>query len=139
MPADSQLLRAWPRRQTLPSVNRQEHKRILFVCFSCFGFSFRFGELFHFTFFFLVLGLWPWLQVNPETQTVSHSFPKVSAALQRNFGTGAAYRAGHHAFAFIRHERIDTKTVLWILLLRRDAAREIGKWQISSAARIAPV
>jgi hypothetical protein len=30
---------------------------------------------------------------NPETQTVSYSFPKVCAALQRKFGTHAAYRA----------------------------------------------
>ena len=30
---------------------------------------------------------------NPETQTVSHSFPKLCAALQREFGTDAAYRA----------------------------------------------
>jgi hypothetical protein len=28
------------------------------------------------------------------TQTVSHSFPKVFAALQREFGTDATYRAG---------------------------------------------
>jgi hypothetical protein len=28
------------------------------------------------------------------TQTVSHFFPKLSAALQRNFGPDAAYRAG---------------------------------------------
>jgi hypothetical protein len=31
---------------------------------------------------------------NPETQTVSHSFPKLCAALQRKFGTDAASRAG---------------------------------------------
>jgi hypothetical protein len=30
---------------------------------------------------------------NPETQTVFRSFPKLSAALQRKFGTDAAYRA----------------------------------------------
>jgi hypothetical protein len=30
---------------------------------------------------------------NPETQTVSHSFPKLCVALQRNFGADAAYRA----------------------------------------------
>ena len=34
---------------------------------------------------------------NPETQTVSHSFPKVWAALQRKSGTGAACRAGRAA------------------------------------------
>jgi hypothetical protein len=28
-------------------------------------------------------------RVNPETQTVSHSFRKLSAALQRKFGTDA--------------------------------------------------
>jgi hypothetical protein len=33
-------------------------------------------------------------QGNPETQTVSHSFPKLCAALHRKFGTDAAYRAG---------------------------------------------
>ena len=31
-------------------------------------------------------------RVNPETQTVSHSFPKVCAALQKKFETGAASR-----------------------------------------------
>ncbi len=31
---------------------------------------------------------------NPETQTVSYSFPKLCAASQRKFGTDAAYRAG---------------------------------------------
>jgi len=31
---------------------------------------------------------------NPETQTVSHSFLKLCAALRRKFGTYAAYRAG---------------------------------------------
>jgi hypothetical protein len=31
---------------------------------------------------------------NPETHTVSHSFPKVFAALRRKFGTDAAYTAG---------------------------------------------
>jgi len=45
------------------------------IFFSCFGFV------------VFVLG-------NPETQTVSHSFPKLCAALQRKFGTDAAYRAG---------------------------------------------
>jgi hypothetical protein len=32
--------------------------------------------------------------VNPETRTVSHSFPKVCAALQRKFGTDAVDRVG---------------------------------------------
>jgi len=45
------------------------------IFFSCFGFV------------AVVLG-------NPETQTVSHSFPKLCAALRRKFGTDAAYRAG---------------------------------------------
>jgi hypothetical protein len=36
--------------------------------------------------------------VNPETQTVSHFFPKLWAALQRKFGTDAAYRAGRGFF-----------------------------------------
>jgi hypothetical protein len=31
---------------------------------------------------------------DPETRTVSYSFPKLCAALQRKFGTDAAYRAG---------------------------------------------
>jgi hypothetical protein len=43
------------------------------ISFSCFGFV------------AVVLG-------NPETQTVSLSSPKLCAALQRNFGTDAAYR-----------------------------------------------
>jgi hypothetical protein len=33
------------------------------------------------------------------TQTVSHSFPKLCAALQREFGTDAAYRAGRAMFS----------------------------------------
>ena len=37
--------------------------------------------------------------VNPETQTVSHSFPKLSAALQKKFGTDAAYRAARAMFS----------------------------------------
>jgi hypothetical protein len=45
------------------------------------------------------LGLWPSFWVNPETQTVSHSFPKVSAALQRKFGTDAAYLAAPAVFS----------------------------------------
>jgi hypothetical protein len=43
---------------------------------------------------FLVLGLVAVVLGNPETQTVFHSFPKLCAALQREFGTDAAYRAG---------------------------------------------
>jgi len=45
------------------------------ISFSCFGF----------------LAVVPG---DPETQTVSYSFPKLYAALQRKFGTDAAYRAG---------------------------------------------
>jgi hypothetical protein len=42
---------------------------------------------------------------DPETQTVSHSFPKVCAALQREFGTDAAYRAGHrYLFGLVNRE-----------------------------------
>jgi hypothetical protein len=43
--------------------------------------------------------------MNPETQTVSHSFPKFWAALQRKFGTGAAYRAGRrYAFGLVSRQ-----------------------------------
>jgi hypothetical protein len=46
---------------------------------------------------------------NPETQTVSHSFPKLCVALQRNFGTDAEYRAGRcDVFRLISRERIPT-------------------------------
>jgi hypothetical protein len=42
---------------------------------------------------------------NPETQTVSHSFPKLSAALQRKFGTDAAYRAdGRYVFGLVSRD-----------------------------------
>jgi hypothetical protein len=50
------------------------------ISFSCFG--------------FMAVAL-----DNPDTQTVSHSFPKVSAALQRNFGTDDAYRARRLVFS----------------------------------------
>jgi hypothetical protein len=52
--------------------------------------------------------------VNPEAQTVSHSFPKVCAALQRKFGTHAEYRAARrYVFGLINRERITTNgTVL---------------------------
>jgi hypothetical protein len=51
---------------------------------------------------------------NPEMQTVSHSFPKPSAALQRKFGTDAAYRAGRrYPFSLASPERTTTNgTVL---------------------------
>ena len=64
------------------------------------------------------------------TQTVSHSFPKVFAALQRNFGTGAAYHAGrHYVFGFVRRERITTNgTVLGSVpaMRRRLANRKVA-------------
>jgi hypothetical protein len=40
--------------------------------------------------FLLVLGFVALARVNPKTQTVSHFFPKVCAALQRKFGADAA-------------------------------------------------
>jgi hypothetical protein len=43
---------------------------------------------------------------NPETQTVSRSFPKLSAALQKNFGTDAAYRTSRRkVFRLTSRER----------------------------------
>jgi hypothetical protein len=46
---------------------------------------------------------------NPETQTVSHSFPNLCAALQRKFGTDAAYRAGRrYVFDLVSLKRIST-------------------------------
>jgi hypothetical protein len=42
---------------------------------------------------------------DPETQTVSHSFPKLCAALQRKFGTDAAYRAdGRYVFGLVSRD-----------------------------------
>jgi hypothetical protein len=47
--------------------------------------------------------------VNPETQTVSHSFPKLSAALQRKFGTSDVNRARRrYVFGLVSRERIST-------------------------------
>ena len=50
-------------------------------------------------------------QMNPETQTVSHSFPKLCAALQRKFGTDAAYRAGRrYVFGVdLAHPQLDER------------------------------
>jgi hypothetical protein len=49
---------------------------------------------------------------NPETQTVSHSFPKLSAALQKKFGTNAAYRASRrNVFRLTSRERITAATL----------------------------
>ena len=46
---------------------------------------------------------------NPETETVFHSFPKLCVALQRKFGTGAAYRAScRYVFGLVSRERINT-------------------------------
>jgi hypothetical protein len=43
--------------------------------------------------------------MNPETQAVSHSFPKLCAALQRKFGTDAAYRAdGRYVFGLVSRD-----------------------------------
>jgi hypothetical protein len=51
--------------------------------------------------------------VNPETQTVSHSFPKLCAALQRKFGTDAAYPPRRrYVFGFVGRERITTNGTL---------------------------
>jgi hypothetical protein len=60
------------------------------ISFSCFGF----------------LAVVPG---DPETQTVSYSFPKLSAALQRSFGTDAAYRESHrNVFRLTSREGIMT-------------------------------
>jgi hypothetical protein len=45
---------------------------------------------FHNVIFFSCFGFVAVVPGNPETQTVSHSFPKLCAALQRKFGTDAA-------------------------------------------------
>jgi hypothetical protein len=46
------------------------------------------------------------------TQTVSHSFPKVCAPLQRKFRADAAYRASRcNVFRLTRQERITTTTL----------------------------
>jgi hypothetical protein len=72
------------------------------ISFSCFGF----------------LAVVPG---DPETQTVSHSFPKVCAALQRKFETDPAYRAGRrYVFELVSRERIAAKdTVLDSFLAMR--------------------
>jgi hypothetical protein len=66
---------------------------------------------------------------NPETQTVSHSFLKVWAALQRKSGTGAAYRAGpRYVFDLVSRERTANSTVLGSAqaMRRRLPNREVG-------------
>jgi hypothetical protein len=73
-------------------------------------------------------------RVNPETQTVSHSFLKLSAALQRKFGTDAAYRAGRrYVFGLASRERITANGTVLGSAPRCDAGCEIGKWQVSSS------
>jgi hypothetical protein len=75
---------------------------------------------------------------NPETQTVSHSFPKLSAALQRKFGTDAACRAGRrYVFGLVSRERITANGIALRsarMMPRRLLNRE---WQVASASRIA--
>jgi len=76
------------------------------ISFSCFGFV-------------------VFVPGNPETQTVSHFFPKLCAALQRKFGTDAAYRAGRrYVFGLVRRERI---TLPWVLLRRCYAVCRTGE------------
>src|SRR5438105_10559670 len=69
------------------------------------------------------------------TQTVSHSFPKLCAALQRKFGTDAACRAGcRHVFGLVSREQITAKdTVLDFFSGDAMPACRIGKWQISAS------
>src|ERR1044072_5116658 len=50
-------------------------------------------SIFHIIILLLVSGLWPPLRVNRETQTVSHFFPKLSAALQRKMQSAYHRRA----------------------------------------------
>jgi hypothetical protein len=70
--------------------------------------------------FFSVFGFVAVVPGNPETQTVSHSFPKVCAALQRKFGTDAAYRAGRrYVFGLVSRQRITTNGAVFVLLRRR--------------------
>jgi hypothetical protein len=66
---------------------------------------------------------------DPETQTVSHSFPKLCAALQRKFGTYAAYRAGcRYVFGLVSREQITAKdTVLDFFSGDATPACGIGK------------
>jgi hypothetical protein len=89
---------------------------------------------FHNMIFFSVLGFVAVVLGNPETQNVSHSFPKLSAALQRKFGADAAYRAGRrYVFGLASRERITGNGTSWVLLLRCDAGCRIGKRQVSSS------
>jgi hypothetical protein len=64
------------------------------------------------------------------TQTVSHSFPKLCAALQRKFRTDAAYRDGRRiVFSFVSRERITTNDIVLgsaQVMRRRVPNREVA-------------
>jgi hypothetical protein len=78
---------------------------------------------------------WPSFWVTPETQTVSHSFPKVCAPLQRKFGTDAAYRAGRrYVFGLVSREQITAKdTVLDFFSGDATPLAESGSEQVSAS------
>jgi hypothetical protein len=67
-----------------------------------------FFSAFHNMVFFLCFRFVAVVLGNPETQTVSHSFPKLCAALQRKFGRDAAHRAVAAMFGLVSRERITT-------------------------------
>jgi hypothetical protein len=73
------------------------------------------------------------------TQTVSHSFPRLCAALQRKFGTDAAYRASRrYVFGLVSRERITTNgTVLGSApaMRRRLPNREVAGLFVDLAHR----
>ena len=85
-----------------------------------------------FLFFIIRFSFLVWVVVfvlgNPETQAVSHSFPKLSAALRRKFGTDAPCRIGRrYVFGLVSREQITTNgTVLGFVpaLRRRVPNRE---------------
>jgi hypothetical protein len=73
------------------------------------------------------------------TQTVSHFFPKLCAALQRKFGTDAACRAGsRYVFGLVSRERITANGIALrsARMMRRRLPNRGGRF--SSASRIAP-
>src|SRR5438045_1458810 len=77
---------------------------------------------------------------NPETHTVSHSFPKLFAALQRECETDAPCRAGRrYVFGLVSR---DESHYQWHCLgfCSGDATplSKWGKWPVSSSSRIAP-
>jgi hypothetical protein len=83
---------------------------------------------FHNVIFFSCFGFVAVVPGNPETQTVSHSFPKLCAALQRKFGTDAAYRAGcRYGFGLVSRERITAKDTVLDSSPECDATWRIGK------------